>query len=156
MTLVFVELIKQAILAAWAYVESLCELKTLLSGGKVAVIKTAKDWQTDVFHPATSFKGSSGGDGDPLGLSYRDYLRQFILLIGDETLNLRTMDMIEQNIRMKEGKNTFRMDCMIQQMKLSYRYEARPLFLSFVTIGDIDRGNYRFDQAYGISYLVGS
>ena len=155
MTLVFVELIKQAILAAWAYVESLCELKTLLSGGKVAIIKTAMDWQTDVFHPARSFKGKKGGDGDPMGLSYRDYLVQFILLMGDETLNFRSMDMIEQNIRMKEGKKTFRMDCMIQQMKLSYQYEARPLFLSFVTIGDIDRGNYRFDQEYEISYLTG-
>ncbi len=156
MTLLFVELIKQAILAAWAYVESLCELKTLLSGGKVAIIKTAKDWQTDVLHPATSFKRNNGEGDDPLGLSYRDYLMQFILLMGDETLNYRAMDMIELNIRMLEGKKTFRMDCMIQKMNLSYRYEARPLFLSFVTIGDIDRGNYRFDQEYGISYLTGS
>lgn len=151
---VLIEVIKQAILAAWAFIESLSEIRTLLSGGKVAIIKTASDWKTDVFHPGTSFKNGSGDSGSTIGLSYQDYLMQFLLLVNDETMNYRTMDMIEQNIRMKKGDNGFRMDCMIQKMKVSYRYLASPLFLSFVTIGDIDRGNYSFDQEYEISYLL--
>lgn len=150
-----VVVVKQAILAAWAYVESLMEMRTLLSGGRVAIVKTAADWKTDVLHPATSFRKGEGVDDKGIGFSYEDYLLQFLLLMGAEKQNMRTMDMMEQNIRLLTGNPHFRMDCMIQRMDVSYSYQARPLFLSFVTIGDIDRGNYRFDQEYSISYLTG-
>lgn len=152
MTLPAVEIIKQAILAAWAYVESIMELRNLLEGKKVALIKTEADWITDVLHPKSSMKQGTR-DCSSLGLTYHDYLVQFLMLMRPELQNYRAMDMIELNLRMKEG-NGFRMDCMIQKMDLSYRYEARPLFLSFVTIGDIDRGNYRFNQEHRISYLL--
>lgn len=152
---IVVAIVKQAILAAWAYIESLMEMRTLLSGGRVAVIKTAADWKTDVLHPATSFRSGEGAEDKTIGFSYADYLMQFLFLTDDKTVNLRTMDMIEQNIRMQRGGNGFRMDCMIQRMDVSYAYEAKPLFLCFVTIGDIDRGNYRFDKEYRISYLTG-
>ncbi len=149
-----IPVIRQAILVAWSLVESLMEIRTLLSGGRVAVVKTAADWKTDVLHAATSFHKGEGTGSKSKGFSYSDYLFQFLMLENRTTLNMRTMDMMEQNIRMKQGTNAFRMDCMIQKMNLSYLYEARPLFLSFVTIGDIDRGNYRFDQEYKISYLL--
>lgn len=149
-----IPVIRQAILVAWSLVESLMEIRTLLSGGRVAVVKTAADWKTDVLHAATSFRKGEGTESKSKGFSYSDYLFQFLMLENRTTLNMRTMDMMEQNIRMKLGTNAFRMDCMIQKMDLSYLYEARPLFLSFVTIGDIDRGNYRFDQEYKISYLL--
>lgn len=149
-----IPLIRQAILVAWSLVESLMEIRTLLAGGRVAVIKTAADWKTDVYHAATSFRKGEGTASTGKGLSYSDYLFQFLMLENRTKLNMRTMDMMEMNIRRKQGSNAFRMDCMIQKMDVSYLYEARPLFLSFVTIGDIDRGNYRFDQEYKISYLL--
>lgn len=150
-----IPIIREAILVAWSLVESMMELRTLLSGGRVAIIKTAASWKTDVLHPATSFRKGNGTDSQSGGLSYADYLFQFLLLESGQKLNYRTMDMIEQNVRLLRGTTGFRMDCMIQRMKVGYAYQAKPLFLTFVTIGDIDRGNYEFLKEQSISYLVG-
>lgn len=150
-----IPIVREAILIAWALVESLMEMRTLLDGGRVAILKTAADWKTDVLHPATAFRKGEGTDSKATGLSYADYLFQFLLLLNKRTMNFRTMDMIEQNIRFLKGNPGFRMDCMIQRMKVSYTYEARPLFLCYVTIGELDRGNYQFLREQEISYLTG-
>ena len=78
-----------------------------------------------------------------------------MMLVGAGTQNYRTMSMMELNIRTLPGKEHFRMDCMIQRMKLGYLYEASPLFLSFVTIGDVSGLQYAFPQEMKISYLSG-
>ena len=145
--------VSQAILVIWAYVESLQDMRTLLRGGRVPLVKSAETWVTDVLNPATSFDETNGSVEDQRGLSYRDYLLSGLALRDRKALNLGTMGMIELNLRQREGKENFRMDNMIQKMDLGFRYEAAPLFLSFVLIGDVDRGNYSFDREQKISYL---
>ena len=150
-----VEPIKYGILGAWAYVESLQDMRTLLAGGRVPMIKTAATWVTDVWHPATSFASSYGGKSDSGGLSYEDYLFLLLFMLGKKDQNYRTMSMMELNLRQLPGKEHFRMDCCIQRMKVGYGYQGNPLFLSFVTIGDPDRSAYRFEWEQSISYLSG-
>ena len=150
-----IEPFKEAILGAWSYIESLQELKVLLKGGRVPIIKTADTWITDVQFPVRSFEKDVEAEDSGTGLSYEDFLTQFVLMLSEKRQNYRMMSMMELNIRQREGKGSFCMDCMIQRMDLGYVYEARPLFLSMVSIGDPDRGNYRFDEEYKISYLTG-
>lgn len=43
-----VKIVQIGVVAAWAYVESILDLRTLLSGGKISLIKSAAEWTTDL------------------------------------------------------------------------------------------------------------
>lgn len=102
--------VKYSILFAWAFVESLGDVKALLKGGKVPVMKTSADWRTSIEN-IINFNGNTVADsGADRGLSYGDYLRIMLFLQENGIQNLRTMDVMEMDIRKTQGNLNFRMD----------------------------------------------
>lgn len=105
---------KFAILAVWAYGESLLEVRVLLTGGKVDFIKNKNNWTLELSqlaNVAAIIKGNAKGDEQ--GLAYEEYL--WILLSASSTKNkcYRSMDLIEKKIQGITNVNSFRMDnCM--------------------------------------------
>lgn len=97
------ELLKQALLFAWAYGESVMDMRVLLKGEKVPFVKTSESWQLDIdnlFSLGTENEVASE-KGSEKGLSYQDYLKGFLLLEGKETLSMRCLDLIESNLDIK-------------------------------------------------------
>lgn len=106
----------QGILAAgWAYIESICDVKILLSGGKVPLTKDSASWKTQLNHLST--EASSSGS---FGLDYREYLFLLLSFSSADTLTLRCMDMIEQNIRSIEGREYFSFDACLDALSLNF------------------------------------
>ncbi len=104
------EPVKYAILFAWAYIESLSDVRRLLTGGRVPIVKTAGDWRTGI-QSVKNFNGTipdSGNEGN--GLNYKDYLKIMLLLQEDTIKNMRAMDIMEMDIRQTPGNKHFRMD----------------------------------------------
>lgn len=102
--------VKYSILFAWAFIESLCDVKTLLNGGKVPILKTSADWKTSIEN-ILNFNGNLSVDRNTdRGLNYDDYLRVMLYLQQDTVKNLRTMDIMEMDIRRTAGNSYFRMD----------------------------------------------
>ena len=52
--------VKYSILFAWAYVESLADVRALLNGGKVPLMKAGGEWKTSI----QSLIGFTGGAGE--------------------------------------------------------------------------------------------
>ena len=73
------EPVKYTILYAWAYVESLQDVKTLLRGGRVPVFKTSADWKTGI-NSIKNVKESLSGEGEGRGLNYKEYLEVMLFL----------------------------------------------------------------------------
>lgn len=103
------EPVKYTILFAWAYVESLQDVKTLLSGGRVPLMKTAADWKTGI-NAIKNIKGSLAEDSGGSGLNYKEYLQIMLFLQNAETRTERAMDIIEMDIRRTPGNARFRLD----------------------------------------------
>lgn len=104
------EPVKYSILFAWAYVESLWDVKCLLNGGRIPIMKTAADWRTgitDIIGFSDHIPGEMTGGH---GLSYEDYLRIMLCLKNDKKKNMRAMDIMEMDIRRTPGNAYFRMD----------------------------------------------
>lgn len=100
-----------AILIIWVYMESLQDLKTLLNGGSVPLVKSSSDWGTSILSIFTGEVGTSGSD--EAGLDYEDYLHILLFLENGDTKNYRLMDLMELDIRDTEGNESFQMDwCM--------------------------------------------
>ena len=104
------ELVKYSLLFAWAYVESLCDVKCLLNEGRVPIMKTSTDWKTGI-GSVLGFSGSVPNvKGGERGLSYEDYLRIMLYLVNSTEKNLRAMDIMEMDVRRTPGNSHFRMD----------------------------------------------
>ncbi len=138
-------LVKQGILAAWAYAESISDVRILLEGGKVKLVKTEDQWHTDITALPSTVLGADGKK-QTKGLSYANYLQLMMRTVSKEKLTQRAMDMIEKNTGVM-------MDRMVCYAECSYVYESDPLFWNFVTIGTKSVGKYHFRDEVVISFL---
>lgn len=146
--------VQQAILAVWAFAESVSDVKSLLAGESIPLIKTAADWSTDVGALSEKQQFVKAKKCET-GLSYRDYLRILLFMTEKKKVCLRSMSLIEQNIRKEEGYDELRMDCLLHSFSMEYTYRSRPLFLSFAVVGGRKDMDYEWSYGRKASYLTG-
>ncbi|MEI3340158.1 MAG: DUF5702 domain-containing protein [Eubacterium sp.] len=140
------EPVKQGILAAWAYAESLSDVRILLEGGKVSLVKTEEQWHTQLDKLSASVR-EQDGKKQQQGLSYANYLQLLLWSMQEEKLTYRAMDLMEKDIAVS-------MDEMVTEMSCRYEYGAHSLFWNFVRLGKNSVSGYRFQDNAVISYLV--
>ena len=119
------EVIKQLLLLFWTFGESVVDLRALLAGRKIAVVKSDADWQlplSSIFTFWLSNVGYEGADAEG-GLDYEQYLQILLYLKDTETLTMRTLDRIEQNLRFEKGLDEFRADVCVTKLKLQNKAE---------------------------------
>lgn len=107
------------ILTVWASLESISDVRILLSGGKIPPVKGTDDWKVSLSGFLSQGLGVLDGisaEEDTRGMDYEAWLRIFLLLTDRRTLRYRMMDMIQENITREEPG--FQMD------KCIYRVEA--------------------------------
>lgn len=147
-----VGLIAQGILAAWAYVESILEVRTLLAGGKIAWLKTAENWNSSLSGLGGLLVGSARAKEQPDGEDYQGYLRKLLWLKSERSLNYRAMDLLELRAGAGEGER-MRMDTMILTLRADISYEADPLFSELVTLQDFKENRWEFSDSVYYSYF---
>ncbi len=114
-------LVQVSLIFAWAYAEAVYDVRCLLHDKRVPLIKTAETWHYSLEGmmgmAGDSVEGGSEGQTIADGLSYKDYLRIFLMATGDEKV-IRAMDVIEMDIRRTTGNASFRMDGCIDYLKI--------------------------------------
>lgn len=112
------EPVKYSILFAWAYAESVNDVKILLDGGRIPLIKTSGSWHTSLSGMTSYKSGLQSGEASQSGLSYEEYLRLLLMSMKQKTKMLRFLDIVEMDVRKTEGNAGFRMDCCIDDMEI--------------------------------------
>ncbi len=81
---------------------------------EILPVKTGAGWQLELSNIGQIFTMLQEGQAkNTSGLDYNDYLQILLFASSGHSLAFRCMDMIEQNIRLKPGKENFRIDsCM--------------------------------------------
>ena len=87
-------------MALWAFGEAVADVKTLLAGGEVPLIKTKEDWKLSL---EGLLEFAAGGNMEAAaeersGLTYQQYLTVFLMACPHTQLLYRTMDIIEMNL----------------------------------------------------------
>ena len=123
-------IISAALIGCWAFAESVLDVRELLDGGKVALVKTDRSWQLSLENLPNLLDGlDSLRKSSEQGLSYEEYLR--ILLIKEDSggINSRTMDLVEHNMRTRLGVPDFCIDQCISSMglEMNLRYGTETL-----------------------------
>ncbi len=106
------------ILIAWGFAEAVVDVRTLLGGGKVPLVKRSDEWAIRSVAQIPFFRTMKGGGSK--GLGYTDYLT--ILLTAENELHettvaKRAMDVVEMNIRTTPGNSNFRLDGCIEYLE---------------------------------------
>lgn len=115
-----------ALQAAWAFGESIVDVRQLLEGGNVPLIKTDGSWTVSIENLARLAEVlEERRQQGQKGLTYEEYL-SMLLLAKKETVKVqRTMEIAEQVIRSMDEKNEFRLDHGVvylqTEMKVSIR-----------------------------------
>lgn len=112
------EPLEKALALAWSYLESVQDVRTLLSGGKVPLQKTDASWQTklsDLLTPAKAIRDRDSGQG----LEYGDYLRALLYLEGSTVKTKRTMDVMEMDLRTLSGNEALCLDQCLDAFRMT-------------------------------------
>ncbi len=83
--------IQMAVISAWAFMESIDDVKLLMAGEKVAGIEGYENVQ----------------------LGYEDYLKTLLLIRRNKTRIYRSLDLIEKNIRLEDSYANLKVDNLI-------------------------------------------
>lgn len=97
------ELVKQALLFAWAYGESILDLRSLFGGQRVPVCKTDANWNLQLANVPKLLNNEKMemSSSDEEGVSYKECLRTLFLMEKEEILSMRALDLIELNLGIK-------------------------------------------------------
>jgi len=107
------------ILTVWAFAESVEEVKSLLGGGRIPLLKSKENWNISLSGLVRSgelvWKNTTGAE-EREGVDYSGWMRLFFLIQDRVQLRYRMMDVIQNEIRQKQPG--FRME------KCAFRVEA--------------------------------
>ncbi len=149
-----VKAIQMGLLASWAYSESIAELRTLFSGGKIAAVKTSDSWTVSLPEvAAVLFDHSIQSREISGGLDYEDFINSFLALESLDKIGMRFANLLEKNVRLYSGYEQVKLDCMITAMETDSTYQAHQMFLSFVTIASLSKAGYQYKEKYAFSYV---
>lgn len=128
----FREPVARSILYAWAFLEAVGEVKCLLEGGRVPLLKSSIQIRLEQVL-AAEVPDIKGGEG----YNYAQYLAFMLYRLPEDIRNLRCMDIMEMDIRKLTGNPYFSMNYCIER------------FTAQMTVKDRLGKNYDLVRTYG-------
>lgn len=119
--------VKHLLLFSWAFGECVIDLRSLLAGNKVPLIKGKETWQlqlSSLLTLGTETDCMEGMDAKE-GMSYEEYLKVLLQLEKKEVLAMRALDLIEADIRGRMGEAYFRVDNCITKLEVGSSCKLR-------------------------------
>lgn len=132
------------VMSVWALGESLMDVRGLLAGKRVMLLKAASDWTMEIENLLTMGKeGTVGTGGGERGFSYLTWLKLLLLREEIVTQEYRMMDMIQMNLcREQPG---FRMRRGTYQVEIRGEFCGKHVFFS---LGFVENLTGSRDHAY--------
>ena len=142
-----------ALLSAWAYAESILDVRAMLQHKRVAFMKTEATWVLSLSGIENLLAG--GGEAakeDEGGLRYEDYLRLLLYASDEHTSAYRTMDLIQDVMRRRSPN--FLMSSQIYGLEMRVSLQASELFTALPSGGGSGwfRREYLWEETVSIVY----
>ncbi|MCD2493500.1 DUF5702 domain-containing protein [Lacrimispora sp. NSJ-141] len=156
-----IRLTAKLLLAAWALAEAVNDVRRLIKGDEVPLLKSSSDWNLSLTGAEESLKAEgktiqnrtqeerTGGQQD--FWIYERYLQILFLLGETERQGFRAMDLMEANFRQKDP-GFFMENCVYHvSVETTFQAEARFSQIPFMKRDGASAGKYRFRKlaAYG-------
>ncbi len=147
-----IEVVKMGILAAWAFVESILDIRNLLQGGRVSLLKTPNEWRCTLLEMPTALSDWSVSE-NKTGFNYKDYLMALLFFQKSEEISYRCMDIQELTIRQEQGMEDFRMDYAVVRASATMNYKYKSIFHGLGNDLFSRRWNFNVEKKAEFSYF---
>lgn len=149
---ILLQVVQGAVVAVWALVESILDVRALLQGKKIPIIKNANNWTSELYTLATYLGSSYSAREDEKGVSYDQYLNLFLTILSEEKSGYRPMDLMEMQLHQQENYGGAKMDHMICSVQVQTVFGGEPIFLTWVPDGFENMDWYRYLSQKEIHY----
>lgn len=124
------EAIKAALILSWAYVESLVDVRGLLSGKNVPLWKNSTSWQVEPQDILLAISDPDSCTKDNGSVGYEEYLALMLLTVSEEEKTMRCLDVVEQTMRALPQRSGYSMDCAVGmlEVQMHIRVEDKKTF----------------------------
>ena len=150
---VAVQVAKVGVIIAWAYLESVLDMRALMAGEKIALIKNKSEWTSDILRFPEVMSKATRAKNCENGMTYTDYLKQLLFFTTEKHLSYRMMEAMELSMWQKEDYENCQMDHMVVAMQYQIDFKTTPLFSKLATIGDSYGGQFYFRKQVKRSYI---
>lgn len=104
--------VQGAILTVWAAGESLLDVRNLLQGNKVPLMKNNGSWQLSLQQLQNLPEAIKGSSTTEEGLTYRQYIAMILMMQSREDLCMRMLDLIQCNLQKNVNASFLIKDCI--------------------------------------------
>lgn len=147
-----IEGVEKGILAAWAFCESVLDLRALLDGDKIPLIKSDTSWTSSLYGMTSMLTGQVKAKSSNEGIGYKSYLGMLLFTKSMKNIAYRSMDVQEATVRMTGAHESFRMDNAICELSADVSYKYHGIFLCFVNLLDGADNEYTIKNKAKYSY----
>lgn len=140
---IIIEIVKVGVLTAWAFAESILDVRALLAGKKIALLKSEESWTMELENLGMVSEEFGMAKECSWGLSYEHYLGILLLFEEEQSLAMRTLNIQEAAIRKNYQDVDFRMDTLIIQADAKVVYSYEPVFPFLRIIDAENRWEYK-------------
>ena len=126
------EVVSYGIMIAWAYLESVLDVRLLLAGGKVSFIKTPAEWTSQLATLPLYFDVNEKARNCEAGITYKQYLLGLFTLERQEKIAYRAMDLMEETMHQRKKYESASMDHMLVEANFNGVLQGNGIFLNFV------------------------
>lgn len=155
------EAVKMVILTFWALAEALIDITALVKDRAVPVFKTGKEMQISLLEimginkalihkKALNYKEMK----TPLTLKYKDYIGLFLFFENKEKKIYRTMDLIQENLRLKYEDSFYMKNCLTGvNITAIFHMNSKFVNIPFVhTFLNKDTDGYQYQFSWEYTY----
>lgn len=147
---ILIETVKVGLLTAWAFAESVLDVRALLQGKRIPLLKSEESWTLEIENIASIGEGYSSAKNSKWGLTYKEYLGILLLFQEENTIAMRAMDVQEATIRQKGENPDFKMDQLIVKCFAEITYDYAPLFYALEEI--IPEKGWKYETSSRVEY----
>lgn len=147
-----IQLIKVALLTAWALAESVLDVRALLAGKKIALLKSEESWTLELSNIGEITGDYMTAKESAWGINYETYLGLLLLLQNERNLAMHAMNAQEATIRNVYGDEGFCLDDLVTQVEVEISYTYEPIFPFLRVIDAEKRWNYEIQGKDTYSY----
>lgn len=148
---ILAEVLKVGLLTAWAFAESVLDVRALLSGKRIPLLKSDETWTTELENIGEVLNGYPMAKESTWGMDYKSYLRVLLLMHNEQEIAMRAMNVQEGTIREIYQDNTFCLDELLVAVSMEITYGYNPVFPFLEVIDAEKRWKYQVlgKESYG-------
>lgn len=140
---VFISAVKTGLLTAWALAESILDVRALLAGKKVPLIKSEEYWTTNFEEITEIMNEFVVAKECSWGLGYENYLGILLLLKEEEDVAMRALQLQELTIRKQRIDDSFRIDTLMTRIGVNIEYSYNPVFPFLEIFDEVNLWEYK-------------